>query len=88
MPGLVLADTGSSLTTTSPNLTHHVVGYLSLVITVVAYIAAMTEDVTELRKSKPMVFGSALIWFVVCCYYAQHGQAKMAAVAFESHLLA
>jgi hypothetical protein len=43
------------------NLTHHIVGYLSLAVTVLAYVAAMTEDVIELRKSKPMVLGSALI---------------------------
>lgn len=89
VPSLVIADVGGNLTTTvSPDLTHHVIGYLSIAITVVAYIAAMSEDVTELRKSKPMVFGSALVWFVICCYYAQHGQAKMAALAFESNLLA
>jgi len=89
MPSLVIADAGGNVTATvSPDLTHHVIGYLSIVITVAAYIAAMSEDVTELRKSKPMVFGSALVWFVICCYYAQHGQAKMAALAFESNLLA
>jgi Na+/H+ antiporter NhaD/arsenite permease-like protein len=89
MPSIVIASADGNLTTkVSPDLTHHVIGYLSLVITVAAYIAAMSEDVTELRKSKPMVFGSALVWFVICCYYAQHGQAKMAALAFESNLLA
>lgn len=89
MPSLVIASADGNLTTNvSPDLTHHAIGYLSLVITVAAYIAAMSEDVTKLRKSKPMVFGSALVWFVICCYYAQHGQAKMAALAFESNLLA
>ncbi len=27
------------------NLTHHIVGYLSIVVTVLAYIAAMSEEV-------------------------------------------
>jgi len=70
------------------DLTHHAIGYLSVVITVFAYIAAMSEDVTELRKSKPMVLGSALVWFAICIYYGMHGQAKVAALAFESNLLA
>ncbi len=70
------------------DLTHHAIGYLSVFITVMAYIAAMSEEVTELRKSKPMVLGSALVWFAICIYYALHGQAKVAAQAFESNLLA
>lgn len=69
-------------------LSHHIVGYLSLFITVSAYVAAMSEDVTGLRKSKPMVLGAATIWFAIGIYYALNGQAKVAAVAFESNLLA
>lgn len=89
LPSLGMADSGGNLTQIiNPDLTHHVIGYLSLVITIVAYIAAMTEDVTALSKSKPMVLGSALVWLVICCYYALYGHAKMAAVAFESNLLA
>jgi len=72
----------------SLNLTHHIIGYLSIAVTVLAYVAAMSEDVIELRKSKPMVLGSAFVWFAICIYYALHGQAKVAAVAFESNLLA
>ncbi len=46
------------------DLTHHAIGYLSVFITVMAYIAAMSEEVTELRKSKPMVLGSALVCYL------------------------
>jgi heme/copper-type cytochrome/quinol oxidase subunit 4 len=70
------------------DLTHHIVGYLSVLFTVLAYVAAMSEEVIELRKSKPMVLGAAIIWFAICIYYALNGQAKVAAVAFESNLLA
>jgi len=35
-----------------------------------------------------MILGSALVWFAICIYYALHGEAKVAAVAFKSHLLA
>jgi len=70
------------------NITDHFVGYLAIGVTVLAYIAAMSEEVLSLRKSKPMVMGSAIIWFAICIYYALHGEAKVAAVAFESNLLA
>jgi len=70
------------------NLTHHFVGYLAAALTVVAYIAAMSEDIISLKKSKPMVLSAALVWFAICIYYAMHGQAKVASLAFESNLLA
>lgn len=70
------------------NLTHHVVGYLSVFVTIMAYIAAMSEDVIELRKSKPMVMGAAIVWFAICIFYTLNGQSKVAALAFESNLLA
>ncbi len=88
-PSICFADDGSAGSASSNvDLTHHVVGYLSVFLTVMAYVAAMSEDVIELRKSKPMVLGAAIIWFAICIYYALHGQAKVAAVAFESNLLA
>jgi Na+/H+ antiporter NhaD/arsenite permease-like protein len=89
VPFSAFADTGNAAaSSTNLDLTHHVIGYLSALIAVIAYISAMSEEVTDLRKSKPMVVGAAFIWFVICGYYAAHGQAKVAAVAFESNLLA
>lgn len=70
------------------DLKHQFVGYLAVFITVIAYIIAMTEDVHLMKKSKPMILGSALVWFSICIYYALHGQAKVASLAFESNLLA
>ena len=86
-PCLSFADE-TTVGATQIDLTHHIVGYLSVALTIVAYIAAMTEDVTELRKSKPMVLSAALVWFAICIYYAVHGEAKTASLAFESNLLA
>lgn len=89
MPGMVAAEeSGAANSTTTTDLTRHVIGYLSVLVTVCAYVAAMAEDVIELRKSKPMVLGSSVVWFVICIYYALHGQQKIAALAFESNLLA
>jgi len=82
-------DAPELLNTAKPlSLTHHIIGYLSIAVTVLAYVAAMSEDIIELRKSKPMVLGSAVVWFAICIYYALHGEAKVAALAFESNLLA
>ncbi|MFZ2452190.1 MAG: sodium:proton antiporter NhaD [Methylovulum miyakonense] len=88
LPTMAIADSGTATAAATMDLAHHVIGYLSVFVTVASYIAAMSEEVTELRKSKPMVLGSALVWFVICIYYALHGEAKTAALAFESNLLA
>jgi Na+/H+ antiporter NhaD/arsenite permease-like protein len=87
LPQLASANEASA-TPLHLDLTGHIVGYLSVAITVMAYVAAMSEDVIELRKSKPMVLGAALVWFAICICYALNGDAKAAAVAFESNLLA
>ncbi len=70
------------------DLKHQFVGYLALAVTLIAYIVAMTEDVHLMKKSKPMILGSVITWFGICIYYALHGQAKIASLAFESNLLA
>jgi Na+/H+ antiporter NhaD/arsenite permease-like protein len=89
LPTVVFADQSSGAAANSHlDLTHHIVGYFSILFTVLAYVAAMSEDVIQLRKSKPMVLGASIIWFAICIYYALHGQAKVAALAFESNLLA
>jgi hypothetical protein len=88
LPSLAIAEAGDNLTKKiSPDLTHHVIGYLSIFIAVASYITAISEDVIELRKSKPLVLGSSLVCFVICGYSAMHGDAKTAAIAFESNLL-
>lgn len=70
------------------DLTRHFIGYLSLSVTVLAYITAMSEEVIELKKSKPMVLGAAVVWFAICINYALLGDPKPAVAAFESNLLA
>jgi Na+/H+ antiporter NhaD/arsenite permease-like protein len=85
LPSLSFAE---EIAKTQIDLTHHFVGYLAAALTIIAYIAAMSEDVIGLKKSKPMVLSAALVWFAICIYYAMHGQAKVASLAFESNLLA
>lgn len=68
------------------DLTHHWVGYFSLIVMVAAYVAAMFEEATEMRKSKPMLLAAALIWFVIVLAYRQQGGDSLAIVAFKSNL--
>lgn len=67
-------------------LTHHWVGYASVVIFCLAYVLAMLEEVTMLRKSKPMVFASSLIWVLIASVYASSGLEKVSGNAFRAVL--
>lgn len=69
------------------NLSHHWVGYLALVLFSVAYILAMTEEITELRKSKPMVFAASLIWVFIAAIYVNNGMTEQVGKAFRSVLI-
>ena len=58
-------------------------------ITVLAYIGAMTEDLHQMCKAKPMLLGSALIWFAIFIYYwLTYNTTKLVIPAFESNLTA
>ena len=71
------------------DLKSHFVGYFAISVTVIAYILAMTEDLHQLSKAKPMVLGSALIWFSIFIYYSvEFGTAKNVASVFQSNLTA
>jgi len=81
------AEASSTVNVTQPlDLTQHWVGYLALVLFAVAYFLAMTEEVTELRKSKPMVFAASLIWIFIAAVYVNGGMSEQAGLAFRSTL--
>ncbi len=84
LPASVMADAPSS----PPNLIHHWVGYVSLAAIVVAYVSAMMEDLTMLRKSKSMVFGGTLVWFLILLAYKERGDLEPAVEAFTSNIQA
>lgn len=88
---LILPGSGFAESTILPQQTHldltqHWVGYFSLFVMVVAYVAAMLEEATELRKSKPMLLAAALIWLVITLAYQQHGDSAPAVTAFKSNV--
>ena len=68
------------------DLTQHWAGYSALFIFAVAYLLAMIEEVTELKKSKPMVFAASIIWIFIAVVYANHGMSEQAGIVFRSSL--
>ena len=88
LPSLSLAADGMEVVSSgkSLDLTRHWAGYLALVVFAVAYILAMTEEVTELKKSKPMVFAASLIWIFIASVYVSGGMSEQAGIAFRSSL--
>lgn len=68
------------------NLTTHWVGYIALVLFASAYLLAMTEEITNLRKSKPMVFAAGSIWILIAFIYQQGGMSEEAGKAFRISL--
>ncbi len=83
-PSLVLAaDTPSH----PINLTGTEVGFLALVIFVIAYLMVMTEEFTHLRKSKPVVLAAGIIWGMIALIYAGNGDAHSVRIALEHNLL-
>lgn len=70
------------------DLTRHWAGYFSLLVIVLAYVAAMLEEETFLRKSKPMLLGASLVWVAIALAYRQQGDAHLALEAFKSNLSA
>ncbi len=87
MPSLAFASDDVSTLAPSLDLTQHWAGYLALVLFSIAYILAMTEEVTELRKSKPMVFAASMIWVFIATVYAHDGISDEAGKAFRAVLI-
>ncbi|MFI3135901.1 MAG: sodium:proton antiporter NhaD [Methylococcaceae bacterium] len=68
------------------DLTQHWAGYFSLVAMVLAYITAMFEEVTTLKKSKPMLLAAGLIWAVIVFAYQQQGILEPPVNEFKANL--
>jgi len=88
LPSLTFAAEGTEIANPGQplDLTEHWAGYLALIVFAVAYILAMTEEVTELKKSKPMVFAASLIWIFIAAFYTRDGLSEQAGIAFRATL--
>lgn len=52
------------------SLTNALPSYLALVTFIVAYARVLAEELTELRKSKPLMIAAGVIWICVAFAYA------------------
>ena len=55
------------------DLLNHPVGIISIVLFIIAYAFVMTEEVTHLRKSKPVLFVAGIIWAMIAWVGVQTG---------------
>ena len=71
------------------DLTTSYVGYISLLIFILAYAFVMAEEFTHLRKSKPVIISAALIWAFIAYYYSIYFKGSQAEVelALEHNIL-
>lgn len=69
------------------DLTGHWVGYVALVVFIVAYILVIAEENLHLRKSKPVMVAAGIIWALVALIYSQHGDHHTAEAAVRHNLL-
>ncbi|HID02306.1 MAG TPA: sodium:proton antiporter, partial [Desulfobacterales bacterium] len=84
LPITVLASGGGGETL---DLTKHTVGYISLLIFAIAYLLVMAEEVTHLRKSKPVLMAAGIIWILIAAVYASHDLPHAAEVAIRHNIL-
>lgn len=84
LPSLCLSAEGA--TAPQLDLTHHWVGYGALGIFFLAYVLAMLEEATMLRKSKPMVLAASIIWVLISLVYVKGGMGEQSGHAFRSTL--
>lgn len=62
----------------SEDLTGHWAGYASLAIFVLSYVLVIFEEVTGMRKSKPVLMAAGLIWAMIGVAFTAIGQAQAA----------
>ncbi|MBK1655222.1 sodium:proton antiporter NhaD [Allochromatium vinosum] len=86
VPTLALAS-GETAALQAIDLTDHTVGYLALLIFVIAYALVMGEEFLHLRKSKPVIIAAGLIWCLIAYAYIQQGQPDLAGEAVRHTLL-
>ncbi|ROR32676.1 sodium:proton antiporter NhaD [Inmirania thermothiophila] len=69
------------------DLTRHPIGYVALAIFVLAYLLVMAEELTHLRKSKPVILAAGIIWGMIAVYAGRHGDPVQAEEALRGNLL-
>ncbi len=60
------------------DLTSHWTGVLSLIVFVAAYVLVVCEEITRMRKSKPVMLAAGVIWALIGIAYMQAGKSSEA----------
>ncbi|WP_444454861.1 hypothetical protein ACTTAI_05810 [Rhodobacter capsulatus] len=60
------------------NLTTSLFGIASVVVFLAAYVLAVLEETTHMRKSKPVMLAAGLIWAMIGICYAGQGLSDVA----------
>ena len=84
LPSLAFAAEGHG---TRLDLTSHWVGYLSVAVFVAAYIFVMLEEITHLRKSKPVILAAGIIWAMIAWEYTNNNMPHAAEAAVRHNIL-
>lgn len=71
----------------SIDLTNSMVGFIAMVIFVLAYMLVMAEERLHLRKSKPVLVAAGIIWVLIGWVYTQAGMSAESEAAFRHTLL-
>jgi len=69
------------------DLTNHTVGYVALIVFVLAYVLVIMEEQLHLRKSKPVLLAAGIIWVMIAWVYQEHGFTHAAEVAIRHNFL-
>jgi NhaD family Na+/H+ antiporter len=77
----------SDLAVALPDLTQSSVGYICLFIFIAAYLLVMAEEVLHLRKSKPVIIASGIIWAIIAWELAKLGFPDAAEKAVRHNIL-
>ena len=65
------------------DLTDHFIGYLSLILFVLAYALVVAEEAIHLSKSKPVLIVAGIIWIMIAAVYARQADATFHTAAAD-----
>lgn len=75
-----------SLLADMQDLTTHWTGLTALALFILAYLLVVTEEFTQLRKSKPVVLAAGLIWALLAFAYSSNDSTHLVEHAVEHFL--
>lgn len=67
--------------------TNSCLGYMAVVFFILAYFLVILEEVTHLRKSKPVLLASSIIWTIVAIIARQEKLSELVSVIIKKNIL-